>query len=70
MQRKWGVCRNEKLFIAQIPLTVLYTTSQNHNNLNYDLCSKILNYFLFLFSNKILVINARIHKVLVRIANR
>ena len=32
--------------------------------------SKILNTFLFLFSNKILVIRAVIHKMLVKIANR
>ena len=32
-------------------------------------CSKILNTSLFLFSNKMLVISARIHKILVRIAN-
>ena len=33
-------------------------------------CSKILNGFLFLFLNKMLVIRAEIHKMLVRIANR
>ena len=33
-------------------------------------CSKMLNTFLFLFTNKILVIRAGIHKMLVRIANR
>ena len=33
-------------------------------------CSKISNTFLFLFSNKMLVIRAGIHKMLVRIANR
>ena len=33
-------------------------------------CSKISNTFLFLFSNKILVFMAEIHKILVRIANR
>ena len=33
-------------------------------------CSKISNTFLFLFSNKLLVIKAGIHKMLVRIANR
>ena len=31
---------------------------------------KILNTFLFLFSTKMLVIRAGIHKMLVRIANR
>ena len=36
----------------------------------YCKCSKILNTFLFLFSNKMLVIGAGIHKLLVRIANR
>ena len=33
-------------------------------------CSKISNIFLFLFSNKMLVLMAGIHKMLVRIANR
>ena len=36
----------------------------------YGKCSKILNAFLFLFSNKILLFRAGIHKMLVRIANR
>ena len=38
--------------------------------LYYGKCSKISNTFLFLFSNKILLIRAGIHKMLVRIANR
>ena len=33
-------------------------------------CSKILNTFLILFSNKMLVIRIGIHKMHVRIANR
>ena len=33
-------------------------------------CSKMLNTFLFLFSNKMWVIKAGIHKMLVRIASR
>ena len=36
----------------------------------YSKCSKIVNTFLFLFSNKILVIRAESHKMFVRIANR
>ena len=36
----------------------------------YGKCSKIPNIFLFLSSNKMLVIRAGIHKMLVRIANR
>ena len=36
----------------------------------YSKCSKILNTFLFLFSNKMLVFRAGIHKFLVRVANR
>ena len=32
--------------------------------------SKIANTFLFLFTNKMLVFRAGIHKILVRIANR
>ena len=37
---------------------------------DYSKCSKILNTSLIFFSNKILVIWAGIHKILVRIANR
>ena len=33
-------------------------------------CSKISNIFLILFSNKMLVFRAGIHKFLVRVANR
>ena len=37
---------------------------------NYGKCSKILNTFLILFSNKMLVIRAETGKMLVRKANR
>ena len=33
-------------------------------------CSKVLNIFLFLFSNKMLLFRAGIHKMLVRRGNR
>ena len=36
----------------------------------YSKCSKIINAFLFLFSNKMLDIRSAIHKILVGIANR
>ena len=36
----------------------------------YEKCPKISNTFLFLFSSKMLVIKAGIHKMLVKIANR
>ena len=36
---------------------------------NYSKCSKISNTFLILFSNKMLIFRAGIHKILVRIAN-
>ena len=36
----------------------------------YGKCSKILNTFLFLFTNKMLFFRAGCHKILVRIANR
>ena len=36
----------------------------------YSICSKISNTFLILFSNKMLVFRAGIHKFLVRVANR
>ena len=38
--------------------------------IHYGKCSKISNTFLFLFSNKMLVFRAGIHKMLVIIANR
>ena len=37
--------------------------------MNYGKCVKISNTFLFLFSNKVLVIKAGIQEVFVRIAN-
>ena len=37
---------------------------------DYSKFSKILNSFLLLFANKMLAIRARIHKMLVRIANK
>ena len=37
---------------------------------NYGKCSKILNSFLILYSDKRLVFRAGIHKMLIRIANR
>ena len=40
------------------------------NIIGYGKCSKILNTFLFLFSVKIMVIRADIHKMHARIANR
>ena len=40
------------------------------SGLNYGKCSKISNIWLFLFSNKMLVFRAGIHKMVVRIANR
>ena len=36
----------------------------------YGECSKISNTYLFLFSNRMLVFRAGIHKFLVRVANR
>ena len=42
----------------------------DHVKTNYSKCSKISNTFLFLFSNKMLVIRTGIHKMLVRIADR
>ena len=39
------------------------------SRLNYGKYSKVSSTFLFLFSNKIMVFKAEIHKMLVRIAN-
>ena len=36
----------------------------------YGKCSKVSNSFTFLFANKLLVISAGSHKMLVRMANR
>ena len=54
---------------------MLSTEKQQRHWINREVnmsgkCSKILNTFLFLFSNKMLLIKAGIHKMLVRIANR
>ena len=45
------------------------TGGKNQHNI-YAKCSKILNAFLLLFSNKMLVIMAGIHNMLARKANR
>ena len=61
--------------LALSPLTVykryitLYNIEHNHYVMSYGKFSKISNTFLFLFSNKILVFRAGIHKNAVRIAN-
>ena len=47
----------------------LYNIEHNHYVISYGKFSKISNTFLFLFSNKILVFRAGIHKNSVRIAN-
>ena len=56
-----------------------YTLLTGHPNVSfpyeqeiymYRKCSKILNTFLILFSNKMLMFRAGIYKILVRIANR
>ena len=44
--------------------------TQTHLPVNNSKCSKISNAFLILFSNKMLIFKAGIHKILVRIANR
>ena len=41
-----------------------------HVRFRYGKCSKIMNIFLFLFSKKIMVFRAGIHKMDARIANR
>ena len=50
--------------------TVKIKTAYDELLLTLGKCSKILNTFLFLFSTKLLVTRAGIHKMLVRIANR
>ena len=51
-------------------ITVVNFPKSKYSELKYGKCFKILNTFLSLFSNKILVISAGSHKILVRIANR
>ena len=42
-----------------------------HQSVNgYGICSKISNFYRFLFANKMLDIRTVIHKILTRIANR
>ena len=61
--------------LALSPTTVykryitLYNIEHNHYVMSYGKFSKISNTFLFLFSYKILVFRAGIHKNAVRIAN-
>ena len=58
-------CQTMKMF-QTVPSLV---SRQRGENYEYGKCSKILNTFLFLFSNRMLVISARSHKMFVRIAN-
>ena len=44
--------------------------SNQTNKVKYSKCSKILNTFLLLFSNKMLVVRAGIHRMLIGIAKR
>ena len=54
--------KNYIFYIATVCYSNLY--------LQYGNCSKILNTFLFLFLNELLIIKAGFHKMLVRVANR
>ena len=49
---------------------MLNLSSHSKNKYMYGKCPKILNTLLFLFSHKMLVISAGIHRMLVRIANQ
>ena len=49
---------------------MLLVMNKKQNVHTYGKCSKISNTFLFLYSNKIILIRAGIHKLLVRIENR
>ena len=51
-------------------LVIEWTVGGIVNVIDYGKCSKILNTFLCLLSNKMLVIKVEIYKMLVRIANR
>ena len=54
----------------QQPAPQAVTTITVSTSGNYGKCSQISNTFNFLFSNKLLVFRAGIHKFLVRVANR
>ena len=51
-------------------MTIAVDWASNQTNITYGKCSKISNTSLILFSNKMLIFRAGIHKLLVKIANR
>ena len=51
-------------------MVILISIDMTKGKINYGKGSKILNTFLFLLSNKVLVFRAVIDKMLARIANR
>ena len=63
-----GSIKNFKAFFRWLYVGKYWMMEGSTND--YDKCSKISNTYLFRFSNKMLLIRAGIHKMLVRIANR
>ena len=51
-------------------LNCLQNSKDEAQIFGYDKCSKVWNTFLFLFSNKMLVIRAKSHILFVRLVNR
>ena len=65
-----GICVPSLWCLGLWSVTVAFPGHTLFFPTKYGKCSKISNPFLILFSNKMLVIKAGIHKMLVRIANR
>ena len=69
-----SVCIYESVTVLTLVYDILYQYHNTYhivgNLMHWLKCSKILNPFLFLFSNKMLVFRVGIHKILVRIAKR
>ena len=67
-------CRNyfypEKPYCVNLELKLQSTSEGMTYDLRFQSFRKISNTFLVLFSNKMLVVKVRIHKTLVRIANK
>ena len=64
-----GLRTHENIHLTQTRAQFKVSSLRTHETQMYGKCSKILNTFPFLCSNKMLVIRAGTHKMLVRIEN-
>ena len=62
----WQATSVRNFWTFQLKICWMY----NRRTDRYGKCSKILNSFLFLFSNKMLVIRTGIHKMLIKMSTR